>query len=421
MRLLDVKRETLYAYVSRGLLESVPAPRGRARRYSLSDLRRLRGRRDARRGHTAVAATALDWGAPVLDSAITRIDSAGPHYRGRSALELARRGVPFEAVAEWLWRGGASGAGTEALAAAEPPERAASSGSAPGPPPAALRAAAGRVQSVLPSEARPLQALQTLLSLACAGDLDRHLAGGDVELARARALQRAMAAALSHGRGARPVRTSSGERVAEIAAHALGARDRAQATQAIDQMLVLSADHELNMSTFVVRVTASAGADLYACLTAGLCALGGRWHGGMCDRVEAMVAACGDPRRARQVVRERAASGEAIVGFGHPLYPEGDPRGRFLLQRAREIGRGRPVIKTMIAIADLMQQTGYPGPTTDFGLVAVCAALALPPGSATALFALGRTAGWVAHALEQRNARVLLRPRARYLGDPQQA
>ena len=91
------------------------------------------------------------------------------------------------------------------------------------------------------------------------------------------------------------------------------------------------------------------------------------------------------------------------------------------MQRAREIGGGRPVIKTMTAIADLMQQTGYPGPTTDFGLVAVCAALGLPPGSATALFALGRTAGWVAHALEQRGARVLLRPRARYLGDAQQA
>ncbi len=420
MRLLDVKRQTLYAYVSRGLLESVPAPRGRARRYAVADLRRLRGRRDARRGHAAVAATALDWGAPVLDSAITRIDADGPHYRGRSALALARQGVSYEAVAEWLWRGDSPGPGASAVASAEPSKRAASSDPAPAAP-AALREAARRVQSVLPAEARPLQALQTLLALACAGDLDRHLAGGEVELDRTRALQRVMAAALSHGRAARPVHPSPGERVAAIAAHALGARNRAQATQAIDQMLVLSADHELNVSTFVVRVTASAGADLYACLTAGLCALGGRWHGGMCDRVEAMVAACGDPRRARQVVRERAASGEAIAGFGHPLYPDGDPRGRFLLQRAREIGRGRPVIKTMTAIAELMQQTGYPGPTTDFGLVAVCAALGLPPGSATALFALGRTAGWVAHALEQRGARVLLRPRARYLGDAQQA
>ena len=89
-RLLDVKPETLYAYVSRGILRSVAGPRGRARLYALEDLRRLKSRRDARRGHTAVAATALDWGAPVLDSAITRIDERGPHYRGRCAVDLAR-------------------------------------------------------------------------------------------------------------------------------------------------------------------------------------------------------------------------------------------------------------------------------------------------------------------------------------------
>jgi citrate synthase len=410
MRLLDVKRETLYAYVSRGLLKSLPAPRGRARRYALADLRRLKARRDARRGHAAVAATALDWGAPVLDSAITRIDAAGPHYRGRSALELARRGVTFEAVAEWLWRGAEGSADAAATLDLDAPRD-------PAPAvPAVLREAARRVSVVLPAEVRPLQALHTLLALAAAGDLDRHLSSGEAELARTRALQRAMAAALAHGRGVRPARPSSRARVAEIAAHALGAHG-AHAAEAIDQMLVLSADHELNVSAFVVRVTASAGADLYACLTAGLCAIGGRWHGGMCDRVEAMLAACGDPRRARQMVRERAASGEAILGFGHPLYPDGDPRGVFLMQRARELGAREPAVKTALAVAELMRETGYPGPTTDFALVALCAALKLPRGSATALFALGRTAGWVAHALEQRAARVLLRPRARYVGD----
>jgi citrate synthase len=186
-------------------------------------------------------------------------------------------------------------------------------------------------------------------------------------------------------------------------------------------MLVLSADHELNVSAFVVRVTASAGADLYACLTAGLCALGGRWHGGMCDRVEAMVAACPDPRSARRMVRERAARGEALLGFGHPLYPDGDPRAAFMLQRARRLGRSDRRVQVMLAIAGLLRASGYPEPTTDFGLVALCHALGLPPGSATALFALGRTAGWVAHALEQRSARTLLRPRARYVGDMGQA
>ena len=117
------------------------------------------------------------------------------------------------------------------------------------------------------------------------------------------------------------------------------------------------------------------------------------------------------------MVRERAARGESLAGFAQPLYPEGDPRGAFLLQRARELGARAPQVKTMLAIAELMRRSGYPGPTIDFGIVAVGAALGLPPGSVTALIALGRTAGWVAHTLEQRAAKVLLRPRARYVGD----
>ena len=103
--MLDVKLQTLYAYASRGLLRSLPQARGRGRLYALSDLRRLKARRDARRGHSAVAGTALDFGAPVLDSAITRIDHDGPHYRNVSALGLARAGASFETAISYLWTG----------------------------------------------------------------------------------------------------------------------------------------------------------------------------------------------------------------------------------------------------------------------------------------------------------------------------
>src|SRR5262245_45293250 len=100
---LGVKRETLYAYASRGLVRSEPAPRGRARRYAREDLLRLKARRDARAGHGAVAAGALRWGEPVLSSALTALDDAlGPIYRGVPAVELAEE-ASFEAVAELLW------------------------------------------------------------------------------------------------------------------------------------------------------------------------------------------------------------------------------------------------------------------------------------------------------------------------------
>ncbi|MDC0676049.1 helix-turn-helix domain-containing protein, partial [Nannocystis radixulma] len=102
--LLGVKRETLYAYASRGLVRSEPGGAGRERRYSRDDLERLKARRDARSGHGPVAAGALRWGEPVLESALTAIEAAGPRYRGRPAVELAEA-TSFEAVAELLWSG----------------------------------------------------------------------------------------------------------------------------------------------------------------------------------------------------------------------------------------------------------------------------------------------------------------------------
>src|SRR5262245_17453547 len=103
-RLLGVKRETLYAYVSRGLVRTRRADTGRAHLYLYGDLERLRARSQARSGHGATAAAALRWGEPVLDSALTSIDERGPSYRGRLALELAKT-RRFEAVAELLWTG----------------------------------------------------------------------------------------------------------------------------------------------------------------------------------------------------------------------------------------------------------------------------------------------------------------------------
>src|ERR1700761_7112554 len=102
-RHLGIDLRTLYAYVSRGRVHSVPAERGRKRLYALADLDRLKVGRDARAGHGAVAAGALRWGEPVLDSAITEITPRGPAYRGRLAVDLAAAGTPFEAVAELLW------------------------------------------------------------------------------------------------------------------------------------------------------------------------------------------------------------------------------------------------------------------------------------------------------------------------------
>src|SRR5262249_14598300 len=153
---------------------------------------------------------------------------------------------------------------------------------------------------------------------------------------------------------------------------------------------------------FAVRVAASARADLYACVSAGLAAASGPLHGGSCDRVEALVAEARSPAGARALVRARTDRGEALPGFGDMLYPDGDQRAEPLLRTAGALAPRSPALRTLLAVLDAAREHGVAPPTVDFGLVAVALALGLPPGSAVSLFVIGRTAGWVAHMLEQR-------------------
>lgn len=381
--LLGVKRATLYAYVSRGLVRSMPGPdpRSRGRRYHRGDLGRLAARAGARRGHAPVAAAALQWGDPVLDTEITEITSAGPRYRGQLAVDRIRAGDRFESIAELLWTGDA---GPWPVCRAMAPVRAARAGA--------------------------IAAMSVLVPLLAAGDRDRHGAGAAAERARGRALIAALAGcAADHiGRGRAP--RSDGP-IAERLLRGRRRRPTSAEIEAVEAALIAVADHGVAVSTFAARVAASAGADLYACVAAALAAVSGPAHGGACDRIEALAAACSSPRGAAAHIRRRIDVGDAVVGFGHPLYPGGDPRSPPLRRRARALGAD----PTLAAIARAARRAGRPEPAVDFALVELAAALGLPSGSAAALFAVGRAAGWIAHTLEQRAAGYLVRPRARYM------
>ncbi len=386
--ILGVKRPTLYSYVSRGLVRSVPGDGRRERRYVRADVERLRRRSHARAGHAAVAGGALDWGEPVLDTALTSITEDGPSYRGHLASDLVARAVVFEQAAELLWTG-------------ELP---------PGAPRWRVERLGFRPQglaALLPRGAAPLSAVR----LASAVLVD----GGDDARSLIPRLAASLALALDPGRVVASLSQSS---VAATVLHALGKRPRPATVRAANAALVASMDHELNPSSFVARVAASAGADVPACTAAALATLSGSRHGGMCDRVEALVAAVGAPARARQLVDERLRRGDGIPGFGHRLYPRGDPRATWLLDVARSLGRPGTRLQALMAIVRAMNDAGHEPPTLDVGLVAVASALDLPAGSAVALFAIGRTAGCIAHALEQARSGQVLRPRARYVGSP---
>jgi citrate synthase len=189
-----------------------------------------------------------------------------------------------------------------------------------------------------------------------------------------------------------------------------------QTTALLNVALILCADHELNVSSFTARCVASAGSTPYAVVMGGLAALQGHKHGGYTERVEALFREAGAPSGARAAIASRLKRGEGIPGFGHRLYPDGDPRGQALLQMVSAVYPGRAAVALAQAIVSEVAQATGARPNLDFGLVALARALALPPGTALALFALGRTIGWLGQAMEQYQRDQMIRPRARYVG-----
>lgn len=395
---LGIKRETLYAYVSRGLVKGRSAGAGRARHYRREDLEPLRAR------STGPAANALRYGEPVLETRITRITDRGPEYRGRLATELAREGHSFEAVAELLWTG-------------RLPER------APQWPADAPAFPAREFSRLLPAAAHGRPGVLSVLTLAlpvlAAADPLRFDTQPVAVMARARRLIPRLAAACAMALDPRrlPAALDTGDPVLALA-RALGlAENRRKVLELLRTTLVLCADHELNASTFAARVAASTGADLHACLGAAMAAFSGPRHGGASEQVEWLVREAGEPGRAALTVGERLRRGERLPGFGHPLYPSGDPRVPPLVEAAVALAPRSPRLRTVLAVAEAVEATGRPRANVDVAIAAACAALELPVGLGPALFAIGRTAGWVANVLEQQGTHAVLRPRGRFVGD----
>jgi len=214
--------------------------------------------------------------------------------------------------------------------------------------------------------------------------------------------------------GRRPADVLAAPTIAGGVQRALGAPVRG--ARLLEAALVASADHELNVSSFAARVAASTGADLEACLLAALAAFSGPRHGAESMRVQALVEETGRPERARSTLLARIRRGEPLPGFGHRLYPAGDPRGPFLLTLALRQGRPTRRLATLQAVVAEATRLGLGVPNLDVGLLAVAHALRLQPWAGQVLFCVGRSAGWIAHVTEQRTSGELLRPRARYVG-----
>jgi len=416
-RALGVTRATLYAYVSRGYVrsESMPGPR-RLRRYSRDDVERLRRRTESRRDPEQAAAHALQWGVPVLESSLTLIADNRLYYRGHDAVELARTRSVVE-VASLLWTNRFD-AGFEPFAHSAAAATRADSRRQPGDRIRASRAG-DRAHSFV---ARA----QSLLATAAAADpLAFDLRPAGVAMTGWRILLQltrvAAVDAIERPRAARikPFDARSRESVRESSIDATLARAwdvKGGGVDVLRAALILSADHELNVSSFTARCVASAGANPYAVVVAGLCAVEGTRHGGVSRRVDALLESLRGASSVRRGLADRLRRGEAVDGFGHPLYPDGDPRAAALVDLLRTHYPQSGELSYALEVADAAASLVRERPTIDFGLAAVARVLRLPPGSALTLFALGRTIGWIAHAIEQYATGSIIRPRAKYVG-----
>lgn len=382
---LGIRLPTLYAYVSRGWIRSEATEgRKRDRRYRAEDVKKLKERKEQRQHPDKIASGALHWGTPVMESGITLITDGRLYYRGQDAVELATNNI-LEEVAALIWAGDPDTART--LFGAEPPIL------SPGYPTVVAALA-------------PVEAFQVLLPLAAVEDLAAYdLRPAAVARTGARILR--LMAAIAAG--------DAGGSMAETLQQSWVPWDP-QTTTLFDAALILCADHELNVSTFTARCVASSEATPYAVVAAGLSALQGVKHGGQTELVEAFLREAETSIDARKAIASRLKRGEGVPGFGHSLYPEGDPRGRKLLQLTAAARPESPAVTLAATVAEEVLDLVGERPTVDLGLVTLARALGLPLGGAKALFAIGRTVGWIGHAIEQYQSDSLIRPRARYIG-----
>jgi citrate synthase len=310
-------------------------------------------------------------------------------------------------------------------------------GSLPGRPEPGWRAtptalAAGRAaQAALPAGTLPLERLQVIVPALAATDQFRlHLDPPAVVVA-GKAMIAGMVGALpwpSPGRvspaspAGGPVPDASAPAVqAGAIAATLTAKLRPGQVPAglpavLNSALVLVADHELAASTLAARVAASMRADPYAVVTTALGPMGGALHGGAALGAEIMLSSADSPGDAPRVVGELLRRGERLPGFGHFVYKEGDPRANLLLQLIAAYAPGSPDLAIARAVTDEVRRRALPEPNIEFGLAVLARVAGMIRGAGEAIFATGRSAGWLAHALEEYERNVPIRPRAIYTG-----
>lgn len=386
--LLGVKPETVYAYVSRGQLSSRREPGGRGSTFDAAEVDAL-----ARRHRRESQVTQAVGAEMSVRTRVTLIDQARYYFRGVDATELAAR-HSYEEVAEWLWTGRLSPGVTFTA-------------------PEATAAVARRAVAALPEHAEPTDRLRVAAVAAATEDPLRFDLSEEAVLATARILIPTLVAALPP----RPHARDEGPLALRLWGRLTGREPDEASLRALDTALALLVDHDLAASTLAVRVAASARAHVYAAVSAGLGVIEGPLHGAASGLAHRLLLDVLDEGSAVPVIAAELRAGRRIPGLGHRLYPGEDPRARALFALLEHVPRAEPAL---LAARDIVATTARHTPlhaNVDLALAVLTVACGMPATAGETVFAVARTAGWIAHALEEYGERPLrMRPSGHYVG-----
>lgn len=385
--LLGVKPETVYAYVSRGQLSSVRAAGGRGSTFDTEEVRAL-ARRSGRREPSPAG------GDLAFRTGITLIEGDRCFFRGVDATELARR-YGYEEVAEWLWTG-----------ELRPGARFTA--------PAATLAAARRTVGALPAHSGSTDRLRVAVTAAAATDPLRFDLSPEAVLSSARGLIPTLVGALPALGGPEG---EGGSLAAALWSRLTPEPADAASLAVLDAALTLLVDHDLAASTLAARVAASARAHPYAVVSAGLGVLEGPLHGAASGLAHRMLREAVDRGSAVPVVADHLRTGRRVPGLGHRLYRGEDPRATALFalledvpQAAGALAAAREVVATTARHTPLHANI-------DLALAVLSVSRGMAADAGETVFAVSRTAGWIAHALEEYGEPPLrIRPSGQYVG-----
>jgi len=377
--ILGVKRQTLYAYVSRGLLHRSVGADGRTSRFDRAEIEAMRqGRRSASDGELRTQ----------IATRITRVNDDALTIRGHNLIDLVSGGAAFEDVVAVLWE--------------SPPDEAwpRPNGDQLLPPPI--------MASSIIDQLRFVTAVQS------ASDPLRH----EVTPRSVRAAGRGLIVAMVHGLAEQGV-GSDRSLASALWRRLTSRRGTAAERRTLDAAMSLLVDHGLAGSTFAARIAASVRADPYSVVTAGLGVIGGTLHGASSAAVHQVLVDAeqrGDPAVAISHAQRQLGS---IPGFGHAVYVRQDPRFSALMALIIGAWSNDRRLQHVYRVRDVVGERVGALPNVDLALGSLTYLAGMPAEAGEAIFAIARTAGWLAHAMEEYDEKPLrFRPKARHLGSP---